>query len=99
MEAKQLRHRSALALAYQAVTHMGHTHSSLMQQYAGMNYPTLARIRDGRSVKECTRRYYLKCLVAVLHHEYMRCITQQDDRATAVLRMQQDILLAEVDTW
>ena len=99
MENKQPKYRSALALAYQAATLMGHTHSSLMQQYAGMNYPTLARIRDQRTVKECTRRYYLRCLVDVLHHEYLRCIAQQDDRATAVLRMQQDILLAEVGSW
>lgn len=87
---------AALTIAYGAVTTLGYTHSKLEKMNAGINYPTLRSIRDGRPLKKGTERFYLKVFVGLINKEYERRIAHGGDGATSLLRVLKDILLAQL---
>ena len=86
---------NALKIAYDAVTQiLGKTPTMLMQEYNGVNYPTLRRIKDGLPVKPTTHMFYMNLFLRLLLYEYHQRI-QKGDTGREILRLMAEIGLQE----
>ena len=88
----------ALTTAYHAVMALGIGHQCMVDNYTGVNYNTLSRIRDGKPRKPVTDRFYLRLFVSILNDEYKKRRAKADTHGmTEILRILREILLLEQD--
>lgn len=84
-------------MAYRAVIALGYTHSKLKEANSSVNYPTLRNIRDGRILKPCTERYYLKFFVGLIEKEYQHRLENDGEGNRRLLIIMKNILMAELN--
>ena len=61
-----------------------------------VNYPTLRNIRDGKTLKKATERFYLKLFFDLINREYEQRMASGGDGTKSLLVVMKDILEAEL---
>ena len=85
---------TAISIAYKTVAELGITHSQLKKLDISVNYPTLRNIRDGKTLKKSTEKFYLKLFVDLINLEYEQRLHNGGNGATSLVIKLRDILLA-----
>ena len=88
--------QTALGIVYTAVVRLGYTHSRLVKLDMSVNYPTLRNIRDGKTLKKATERFYLKLFCDLINREYEQRMASGGDGTKSLLVVMKDILEAEL---
>lgn len=77
MEAKNKKEQTAVQIAYKMVLHLGYSHARIMEVDNTLTFKTLRRIRQGKTGKITTDRYYLKVFVSIINKEYERRLEEE----------------------
>lgn len=89
--------RKALSIAYNATIALKITHQQFVDEY-NFNFPTLRRIREGKSGKPANDWYSLKIFVRILKKEYVRRMTEDcGDNSRQLLIALSEILFSLLD--
>lgn len=75
---------NALTLAYKCVMRLGWSHSRLIRKY-GITFPTLRRIREGRSGKRITDEYCMKVFLTIMNDSLHDKLSNQGAEDTSWL--------------
>lgn len=67
-----------------------------MQEYNGVNYPTLRRIKEGLPIKPATYKFYRKLFKRLLLNEYNKRI-EHGDTGREILHVLAEFTLQEDD--
>ncbi len=80
---------------YKAVIRLGYTHQRLVKENYGVTYPTLRRVRDGKTMKPATHFFYMQLFLGLLAREYQRRVRHGGDGANEILQCIASVTLAK----